>query len=59
MQFELQTQLNNIKKLIAEIESGNLETEKLVVADSSFVEGYYNGLLEQKEWLEQMIINFD
>ena len=59
MQFELQTQLDNIKKLIAEIESDNLETEALVAADSSFVDGFYNALLGQKEWLEQMIINFD
>lgn len=58
MQNELQIQLDATNKLIAEIESENLETEKLVVGSSEFVEGYYNALLEQKEWLEGMIINY-
>jgi hypothetical protein len=59
MQNEIETQLKNIKKLINEIESGNLETEMLIVADESFREGYLNALLEQKEWLENLIINFN
>jgi hypothetical protein len=59
MQNEIEIQLVNIKKLINEIESGNLETETLIVADESFREGYLNALLEQKEWLENLIINLD
>lgn len=58
MQNELQIQLDNINKLISNIEKDELEMEKLVVGSSEFVEGYYNALLEQKEWLEGMIVNY-
>jgi len=58
MTNEFQSQLKYINNQIQEIESGNLETEKLVVGSKEFVEGYYDALLEQKSWLEGMIINY-
>jgi hypothetical protein len=59
MQNELQIQLDAINKLISNIERDELESEKLMVGSKDFVDGYYEALLEQKEWLEGMIINYD
>lgn len=59
MQNELQIQLDAINKLISNIERDELESEKLMVGSKDFVDGYYEALVEQKEWLEGMIINYD
>lgn len=58
MQNEIKNQLKHINKQIANINNGKLENEKLVVGGEEFVDGYLDALLEQKEWLEGLIINF-
>jgi hypothetical protein len=59
MQNEIENQLKHINKQIANINNGELESEKLLVSGEEFVDGYLEALLEQKEWLESLIINFD
>jgi hypothetical protein len=59
MQNEIENQLKHINKQIANINNGELESEKLLVSGEDFVDGYLEALLEQKEWLESLIINFD
>ena len=55
---ELDAQIKYIDKKISQIERGEMEDEVLVGASKEFLDGYIDGLMEQKSFLLNLIINY-